>query len=72
MGNTTHTQRHGRIYRTLESLTSLFLLSGNGLPGKRLRFLLIGVGNTFALLGLNLALLLHYPEYEEILPVSPP
>ncbi len=56
-----------RLQAALESLTAIFLLSGEGLPGKRLRFLLIGVGNTFALLGVNLALLLNFPEYEEIL-----
>jgi two-component system nitrate/nitrite sensor histidine kinase NarX len=56
-----------RLQSAIESLTALFLLSGGGLPGKRLRFLLIGVGNTFALLGINLALLLNFPEYEEIL-----
>jgi two-component system nitrate/nitrite sensor histidine kinase NarX len=67
MGNTTKTSRQGRLHQLLDTLTSLFLLSGDGLPGKRLRFLLIGVGNTFALLGLNLALLLHYPEYEQVL-----
>ncbi len=56
-----------RLQAGLESLTALFLLSGDGLPGKRLRFLLIGVGNTFALLGINLFLLLKFPEYTEIL-----
>ena len=56
-----------RLQSAIESLTALFLLSGDGLPGKRLRFLLIGVGNTFALLGINLALLLNFPEHEELL-----
>ncbi|MCW8827865.1 MAG: histidine kinase [Gammaproteobacteria bacterium] len=63
----TNTSQQGRLQRMLDALTSLLLLSGEGLPGRRLRFLLIGVGNTFALLGLNLALLLHFPEYENIL-----
>jgi two-component system nitrate/nitrite sensor histidine kinase NarX len=56
-----------RLLAAVESLTALLLLSGDALPGKRLRFLLIGVGNTFALLGINLALLLNFPQYEEIL-----
>ncbi len=56
-----------RLQAVLESLTALLLLSGDGLPGKRLRFLLIGVGNTFALLGVNLVLLLNFPEHQEIL-----
>ncbi len=56
-----------RLMAALESLTALFLLSGDGLPGKRLRFLLIGVGNTFALLGVNLVLMLNFPEHTEIL-----
>jgi len=56
-----------RLQSAIESLTTLFLLGGEGLPGKRLRFLLIGVGNTFALLGINLILLLNFPQYEEIL-----
>lgn len=56
-----------RLQAALESLTALLMFSGNGLPGKRLRFLLIGVGNTFALLGVNLVLLLKLPEHTEIL-----
>ncbi|MGM0594439.1 MAG: ATP-binding protein [Pseudomonadota bacterium] len=67
MGNTTHAQHQGRLHAALDWLSSLLLLSGDGLPGRRLRFLLIGVGNTFALLGLTLALLLNFPEYESIL-----
>ncbi|MFO7592484.1 MAG: histidine kinase [Pseudomonadota bacterium] len=67
MGNTTNTSHQGRLHQLLDAFASLLLLSGEGLPGKRLRFLLIGVGNTFALLGLNLALLLHFPEYEQLL-----
>lgn len=53
-----------RLQSAIESLTTLFLLGGEGLPGKRLRFLLIGVGNTFVLLGINLILLLNFPQYE--------
>lgn len=67
MGYTQTSPLLNRLQAALESLTALFLLSGDGLPGKRLRFLLIGVGNTFALLGINLALLLNFPEHEEIL-----
>jgi two-component system nitrate/nitrite sensor histidine kinase NarX len=65
-----YTQKYpilNQLQSALESLTALLLLSGDGLPGKRLRFLLIGVGNTFALLGINLALLLNFPEYQDIL-----
>jgi len=65
-----YTQKYpilNKLQAALESVTALFLLNGDGMPGKRLRFLLIGVGNTFALLGINLALLLHFPKYEDIL-----
>ncbi len=56
-----------RLTQWLESLTELFLLSGGGAPDKRLRFLLVGVGITFALLAINLLLLLKLPQYEPLL-----
>ncbi len=67
MLNMSDTQYQGRRHNLLEKLTSLFLHSGGGVFGKRMRLLLIGVGNTFALLSINLALLLNFPEYERIL-----
>ncbi len=67
MLNMTDTHRQGRRHNLLETLTALFLHSGGGVFGKRMRLLLIGVGNTFALLVLNLALLLSFPEYKDIL-----
>lgn len=48
----------------LEHLTELFLLSSGGIPGKRLRYLLIGIGFTFVLLALTLLLLHYFPQYE--------
>ena len=56
-----------RLTQGLESLTELFLLSGGGVPAKRLRYLLVGVGVTFALLGLCLILLHFLPHYESLL-----
>jgi two-component system nitrate/nitrite sensor histidine kinase NarX len=56
-----------RLTEGLEYLTELFLLSGGGAPDKRLRYLLIGVGITFALLALNLLLFLNMPQYEPLL-----
>ncbi len=50
----------------LEYLTELFLLSGGGVPGKRLRYLLASVGLTFILLGLSLFLLHFFPQYEPL------
>jgi two-component system nitrate/nitrite sensor histidine kinase NarX len=70
MLNMTETHRQGRRHSLPEALTELFMLSGGGMLGKRLRLLLIGVGNTFALLVLNLALLLNFPDYENILLVT--
>lgn len=64
MLNMTNTQQQGRQRSLPETLTALFLHSGGGIFGKRMRLLLIGVGNTFALLTLNLVLLLNFPEYE--------
>jgi two-component system nitrate/nitrite sensor histidine kinase NarX len=51
----------------MESLASFFLFSGEGLPGRHLRFLLVGVGVTFVLLALTLFSLLHLPQQENIL-----
>jgi two-component system, NarL family, nitrate/nitrite sensor histidine kinase NarX len=70
MLNMTDTHRQGRQRNLPEALTELFMLSGGGMLGKRLRLLLIGVGNTFALLVLNLVLLLNFPEYEKLLLLS--
>ena len=55
------------LLHSLESFGSLFLFSGESLPGKQLRFLLVGVGVTFALLGLILLLLLRLPEFQNTL-----
>jgi len=67
MSNMINTHRQGRRHNLLETLTELFMLSGRGVLGKRMRLLLIGIGNTFALLAVNLALLLSLPEHEQIL-----
>ncbi len=67
MLNMTDTHHQGRQRSLPETLTALFLHSGGGMLGKRLRLLLIGVGNTFALLTLNLILLLNFPEYQSLL-----
>ncbi|MDH5786544.1 MAG: histidine kinase, partial [Chromatiales bacterium] len=56
-----------RLTRLLESITELFLLSGNGAPDRGLRYLLVGVGITFVLLAINLLLLLNLPHYESLL-----
>lgn len=56
-----------RLTQGLEYLTELFLLSNGGLPGKRLRYLLVGVGITFVLLGLSLLLQHQLPQYESLL-----
>lgn len=54
------------LQRGLKLLSSVFLFSGNNLPGRQLRFLLVGVGMNFVLLGVVLSLLLHYPSQENI------
>ncbi len=56
-----------RLTQGLEYLTELFLLSGGGVPAKRLRYLLVGVGITFSLLGLLLILLPSLPQHESLL-----
>ncbi|MEN8169714.1 MAG: ATP-binding protein [Pseudomonadota bacterium] len=56
-----------RLTQGLEYLTEFFLLSSGGVPGKRLRYLLVGVGITFALLGLILILLPYLPQYGSLL-----
>lgn len=53
-----------RLTQGLEYLTELFLLSGGGVPAKRLRYLLAGIGVTFASLALVLSLLHYLPQYE--------
>ncbi len=56
-----------RLTRGLEYLTELFLMSSSGVQAKRLRYLLVGVGVTFALLGLCLILLTFLPQYESLI-----
>jgi two-component system nitrate/nitrite sensor histidine kinase NarX len=56
-----------RLMQGLEYLTELFLLSDGGMPGRRLRYLLVGVGATFALLGLSLILQYQLPQYESLM-----
>ena len=55
------------LHQGLRSLSSLFLFSGDSLPGRRLRFLLVGVGVTFVSLGLTLFLLLRLPDLQNTL-----
>ncbi len=62
-----HSSLSSRLTQGLEYLTELFLLSGGGVPAKRLRYLLVGVGVTFAQLGIILILLPYLPEYESLL-----
>jgi two-component system nitrate/nitrite sensor histidine kinase NarX len=62
-----HSAPTSRLMQGLEYLTELFLLSDGGMPGKRLRYLLVGVGVTFALLGLSLILQHQLPQYESLM-----
>ncbi len=62
----TETAISNKPIQWLEYLTELFLLSGGGVPGKRLRYLLASVGLTFVLLGLSLFLLHFFPQYEPL------
>ena len=55
------------LHQGLRSLGSLLLFSGDSLPGKHLRYLLVGVGLTFVLLAVNLILLLRLPGKENSL-----
>jgi two-component system nitrate/nitrite sensor histidine kinase NarX len=56
-----------RLLHGLEYLTELFLLSDGGIPGNRLRYLLVGLGITFALLGLSLILQHQLPQHDSLL-----
>ena len=46
----------------LNSLGSLFLFSGDSLPGKQIRFLLVGLGITFVMLATTLLLFMQLPS----------